>query len=125
MSGLAVGKPASPIALAMKNSDAILLVSFGGPDGPDDVIPFLENVLRGRRVPRERMLQVAQHYDHFGGKSPINDQNRALLAELEKSAARPAGLPCPSIGAIATGIRYWRIPCGRWPATACNACSPL
>ena len=62
--------------------DAVLLVSFGGPDGPDDVIPFLENVLRGRNVPRERMLEVAEHYHHFGGKSPINDQNRALLTAL-------------------------------------------
>jgi ferrochelatase len=62
--------------------DAVLFVSFGGPDGPDDVIPFLENVLRGRNVPRERMLEVAEHYYHFGGKSPINEQNRALLDAL-------------------------------------------
>jgi ferrochelatase len=62
--------------------DAVLLVSFGGPDGPDDVIPFLENVLRGRNVPRERMLEVAEHYHHFGGKSPINEQNLSLLAAL-------------------------------------------
>jgi len=68
--------------------DAVLLVSFGGPDGPDDVIPFLENVLRGRNVPRERMLEVAEHYQHFGGKSPINDQNRALLAALREELAR-------------------------------------
>jgi ferrochelatase len=63
--------------------DAILLVSFGGPDGPDDVLPFLENVLRGRNVPRARMLEVADHYYHFGGKSPINEQNRQLIAALE------------------------------------------
>jgi ferrochelatase len=62
--------------------DAVLLVSFGGPNGPDDVLPFLENVLRGRNVPRERMLEVAEHYHHFGGKSPINEQNLALLAAL-------------------------------------------
>jgi ferrochelatase len=62
--------------------DALLLVSFGGPDGPDDVLPFLENVLRGRNVPRLRMLEVAEHYDHFGGKSPINEQNRQLIASL-------------------------------------------
>jgi ferrochelatase len=68
--------------------DAVLLVSFGGPDGPDDVIPFLENVLRGRNVPRERMLEVAEHYQHFGGKSPINDQNRALLAALREELSR-------------------------------------
>src|SRR5579871_6624691 len=63
--------------------DAVLVLSFGGPEKPDDVIPFLENVLRGRNVPRERMLAVAEHYYHFGGKSPINDQNRALIAGLE------------------------------------------
>jgi protoporphyrin/coproporphyrin ferrochelatase len=64
--------------------DAILIVSFGGPEKPDDVMPFLENVLRGKNVPRERMLQVAEHYYHFGGRSPINDQNRALISELQK-----------------------------------------
>ena len=63
--------------------DALLLVSFGGPEGMDDVIPFLENVLRGRNVPRERMLQVAHHYELFGGVSPINQQNRTLIAALE------------------------------------------
>jgi ferrochelatase len=63
--------------------DALLLVSFGGPEGPDDVMPFLENVLRGRNVPRERMLEVAEHYHHFGGVSPINSQNRALIAAIE------------------------------------------
>ncbi|HEX2474933.1 MAG TPA: ferrochelatase [Lacipirellulaceae bacterium] len=63
--------------------DALLIVSFGGPDGPDDVLPFLENVLRGRNVPRERMLEVAEHYYHFGGRSPINEQNRQLIAAIE------------------------------------------
>src|SRR5262245_64540597 len=67
--------------------DAILLVSFGGPDGPDDVLPFLENVLRGRNVPRERLLEVAEHYYHFGGRSPINEQNRALVADIERELA--------------------------------------
>ena len=62
--------------------DALLIVSFGGPEKHEDVLPFLENVLRGRNVPRERMLEVAEHYYHFGGKSPINDQNRALIAAL-------------------------------------------
>ncbi|HKO96389.1 MAG TPA: ferrochelatase [Pyrinomonadaceae bacterium] len=62
--------------------DAVLLVSFGGPEGMDDVMPFLENVLRGRNVPRERMLGVAKHYERFGGVSPINQQNRNLLAAL-------------------------------------------
>ena len=63
--------------------DAILLIAFGGPEKPADVIPFLENVLRGRNVPRERMLEVADHYHHFGGVSPINKQMRELLAALE------------------------------------------
>jgi ferrochelatase len=62
--------------------DAILLVSFGGPEQPDDVIPFLKNVLRGRNVPEERMLEVAEHYQHFGGVSPINQQCRDLLDAL-------------------------------------------
>jgi len=64
--------------------DAILVVSFGGPEGMDDVMPFLENVLRGRNVPRERMLGVAQHYELFGGTSPINGQNRKLIAALQQ-----------------------------------------
>jgi ferrochelatase len=62
--------------------DALLIVSFGGPEKREDVIPFLENVLRGRNVPRERMLEVAEHYYHFDGRSPINDQNRALIDAL-------------------------------------------
>ena len=62
--------------------DAILFVSFGGPEGPDDVMPFLENVLRGKNVPRERMLEVAEHYMHFDGISPINEQCRDLIAAL-------------------------------------------
>ena len=69
--------------------DAILLVSFGGPECADDVIPFLENVLRGRNVPRERMLEVAEHYYHFGGRSPINDQCRALIAALREQVRVP------------------------------------
>jgi len=63
--------------------DAILVVSFGGPESREEVIPFLENVLRGRSVPRERMLTVAEHYYHFGGKSPINQQTRELISALE------------------------------------------
>jgi protoporphyrin/coproporphyrin ferrochelatase len=62
--------------------DAILIVSFGGPEKAEDVVPFLENVTRGRNVPRERLLKVAEHYYAFGGKSPINEQCRALLAAL-------------------------------------------
>lgn len=82
--------------------DALLVVSFGGPEGPDDVMPFLENVLRGRNVPRERMLEVAEHYYHFGGVSPINAQNRALIAALrEEFAAHDVDLP------IYWGNRNW------------------
>jgi ferrochelatase len=61
---------------------AVLVLSFGGPEKHEDVIPFLENVLRGKNVPRERMLEVAGHYYHFDGRSPINDQNRDLVATL-------------------------------------------
>ncbi len=64
--------------------DAVLFVSFGGPDKADDVMPFLENVLRGRNVPKERMLEVAEHYHHFGGKSPINEQNIALITAIRQ-----------------------------------------
>jgi ferrochelatase len=64
--------------------DAILVVSFGGPESKDHVIPFLESVLRGRNVPRERMLAVAEHYYHFDGKSPINQQTRELIAALKQ-----------------------------------------
>jgi ferrochelatase len=66
-----------------RDYDAVLFMSFGGPEGMDDVMPFLENVTRGRNVPRERLLEVAHHYEHFGGVSPINGQNRALIAALE------------------------------------------
>jgi ferrochelatase len=65
------------------NYDAVLVVSFGGPEGIADVVPFLENVLRGKNVPRERMLEVAEHYRQFGGVSPLNAQNRALIAAIE------------------------------------------
>lgn len=82
--------------------DAILLVSFGGPEKPDDVIPFLENVLRGKPVPRERLLEVAEHYYHFGGKSPINSQNRALRAALA-GELRDHGIDLP----IYWGNRNW------------------
>lgn len=70
--------------MAVPNYDAILVVSFGGPEGRDDVIPFLENVLRGRNVPRERMFSVADHYYLFDGVSPINEQNRQLIAALQE-----------------------------------------
>ena len=94
--------------------DAVLIVSFGGPEGPDDVLPFLENVLRGKHVPRERMLAVAEHYQHFGGVSPLNAQNRALIAALERELAAH-GPHCRSTGATATGIRCWPTRWPKWP----------
>ncbi|MCC9599032.1 ferrochelatase [Stieleria sp. JC731] len=82
--------------------DSFILVSFGGPEGPDDVMPFLENVLRGKNVPHERMLEVAEHYKGFGGVSPINDQNRELLAAIEKEFSEH-GIDLP----IYWGNRNW------------------
>ncbi|HWL08767.1 MAG TPA: ferrochelatase [Planctomicrobium sp.] len=82
--------------------DAVLFVSFGGPEEHDDVIPFLENVLRGRNVPRERMLEVAEHYYHFDGVSPINQQNRELIAAV-KAELRSRGVTLP----IYWGNRNW------------------
>jgi ferrochelatase len=70
--------------------DALLLLSFGGPEGPDDVVPFLENVTRGRGIPRERLKEVGQHYFLFGGVSPINAQNRELLDALRKDFSENA-----------------------------------
>ena len=67
--------------------DAFLLLSFGGPEGPEDVLPFLRNVTRGRGVPDERLAGVAGHYHHFGGVSPINRQCRDLLAAIEADFA--------------------------------------
>jgi ferrochelatase len=85
-----------------ENYDAFLLLSFGGPEGPDDVLPFLRNVTRGRGVPDERLADVAEHYRHFGGVSPINAQNRALIATLrEEFAASGIALP------IYWGNRNW------------------
>jgi ferrochelatase len=82
--------------------DALLLVSFGGPEGPDDVVPFLENVTRGRGIPRERLVEVGAHYASFGGVSPINAQNRELLRELrEDLAANGIDLP------VYWGNRNW------------------
>lgn len=74
--------------------DAVLLVSFGGPEGPDDVMPFLRNVVRGRNVPEQRLAAVAEHYRHFGGVSPINAQCRALLAAVRAELDR-AGIDLP------------------------------
>lgn len=83
---------------------ALLVLSFGGPNQPEDVIPFLENVLRGRNVPHERMLEVAEHYYHFGGKSPINEQNLALIDALRADMDQHAMRDFP----IYFGNRNWR-----------------
>ncbi len=82
--------------------DAILVVSFGGPESKEDVMPFLENVLRGRNVPRERMLTVAEHYYHFEGRSPINQQTRELIAMVQSEMDRN-GLKLP----VYWGNRNW------------------
>ena len=82
--------------------DAILLACFGGPEGQDDVIPFLRNVTRGRGIPEERLEEVAHHYRAFGGVSPINDQNRELKAALEAELAR-RGIELP----VLWGNRNW------------------
>lgn len=89
--------PQSPVAY-----DGILLVSFGGPEGQDDVLPFLRNVTRGRGIPDERLEEVAHHYRHFGGVSPINAQNRALQAALQEEL-RSRGVDLP----ILWGNRNW------------------
>ena len=77
----------TPNSRLQTDFDALLFVSFGGPEGMEEVMPFLENVLRGRNVPPERMREVAHHYELFGGVSPINGQNRRLIAALEKELA--------------------------------------
>ncbi|MFB7365054.1 ferrochelatase [Streptomyces hydrogenans] len=82
--------------------DALLLLSFGGPEGPDDVVPFLENVTRGRGIPKERLKEVGQHYFLFGGVSPINGQNRVLLDAL-RADFDAAGLRLP----VYWGNRNW------------------
>jgi ferrochelatase len=82
--------------------DALLLLSFGGPEGPEQVMPFLENVTRGRGIPPERLVSVAEHYLHFGGVSPINGINRALIAQIQAELAdRGEDLP------VYFGNRNW------------------
>jgi len=91
-----------PFAVHPQSYDAILLAGFGGPEGQDDVIPFLRNVTRGRGIPDERLEEVAHHYRHFGGISPINEQNRQLKAALEAEIAS-RGLDLP----VYWGNRNW------------------
>ncbi len=87
---------------ALPPVDALLLLSFGGPEGPDDVRPFLANVTRGREIPPQRIEAVAGHYMRFGGRSPINDECRRLLAALEVELARRG----PAL-ALYWGNRNW------------------
>jgi protoporphyrin/coproporphyrin ferrochelatase len=101
------GEPVDPLfrseaPRALPAHDAILIVGFGGPEGRDDVLPFLENVTRGRNVPRTRLLEVALHYDHFGGASPINGQVRELISAL-RPELRGRGILLP----IYWGNRNW------------------
>lgn len=105
----------------MSNSlpyDGLLYVSFGGPEGPEDVLPFLRNVTRGRGVPEERLVEVAHHYDLFHGNSPLNDQNRAVIAALQQEFTRRGlGLPIwfanrnwhPFLTETLTGIKAQRL----------------
>ena len=83
--------------------DALLVVSFGGPEGMDEVLPFLENVLRGKSVPPERLREVAKHYEHFGGVSPMNGHCRALVAALREELERHG----PRVP-VYWGNRHWR-----------------
>ena len=92
-----------PDAPAPGNYDAVVVVSFGGPEAPEDVMPFLRNVTRGRQVPQARLEAVAEHYLARGGRSPINDQNRRLVAAL-RSALRDGGLDLP----VYWGNRNWQ-----------------
>jgi ferrochelatase len=96
------GTPPSAEPAPAGRREALLVLSFGGPEGPDDVLPFLENVTRGRGIPRERLQEVAEHYHHFAGVSPINDQNKALIAAVEADLAA-AGIDLP----VYWGNRNW------------------
>src|SRR5690606_13523102 len=86
----------------MPEYDAVILVSFGGPEGPADVLPFLRNVTRGRGIPEERLEEVAEHYHHFGGVSPINQWCREVLDAM-RAEFRSAGIDLP----IYWGNRNW------------------
>jgi protoporphyrin/coproporphyrin ferrochelatase len=104
---LAVPERIGPVAAPSRTPDvapydALLLVSFGGPERPEDVVPFLENVTRGRNIPRERLEEVGEHYFAFGGRSPINDQCRALVAAIEADLTE-SGIDIP----VYWGNRNW------------------
>lgn len=107
-SGMIGCVPTTPVtdpsadAAGLAPYDAVLLFSFGGPDGPDDVLPFLRNVTAGKNIPDERLAEVAEHYHHFGGRSPINGQNLALRQAIEDELRR-RGLDVP----VVWGNRNW------------------
>ena len=104
----------------MPDYDAFLLLSFGGPEGPDDVLPFLENVTSGRGVPAERLAEVAAHYHANGGVSPINAQCRDMLGAIG-AALRSGGIGLPLYWGTGTGTRSSTTPCARCETTACGA----
>lgn len=95
-------KDSSKFDNVAREYDAILFMSFGGPEKPGDVVPFLENVTRGRGIPKERLAEVGKHYYQFGGKSPINEQNLAIIEALKQELAEN-GLDLP----IYFGNRNW------------------
>ena len=100
---MGAARPGAPLfADQAGHYDALLVLSFGGPEGMADVIPFLENVTRGRNIPAERLTEVAEHYYHFGGVSPINAQNRALIDALD-AELRACDIDLP----IYFGNRNW------------------
>ena len=97
--------------LDQRDYDSIIVVSFGGPEGMDDILPFLENVTRGRGIPRERLVEVGHHYELFGGVSPINQQNRDLIAALEVELAAHGDRK-------STRLNSSHIPLSRMPSSA-------
>ena len=110
--------PSSPVA----PYDALLLFSFGGPNGPEDVLPFLRNVTAGKNIPDERLAVVAEHYHHFGGASPINGQIHASSRRSRPSSPAAASTS-RSYGATATGRRTPGTRSRPRTPTARSACS--
>ncbi|AWB84028.1 ferrochelatase [Corynebacterium liangguodongii] len=101
--------------MALHDYDALLVLSFGGPEGVDEVIPFLENVTRGRGIPKDRLKEVGEHYFHFDGVSPINGQNRTIIANIEAELER-RGIDLP----VYFGNRNWH-PLGEEAAAEISA----
>jgi len=103
MRGASESGAADRLTAAQAEFDALVVVSFGGPEGQEEVLPFLRNVVGGRDIPEERLMEVAEHYRLFGGVSPISSQNRALVAAL-RAALAAAGIDLP----VYWGNRNWR-----------------